>query len=63
MILYGMGRTALLQKAQCCSNQNLPWFKKMLNETTTEDIEVRLCQDEVGDYDGTPLELIELYVR
>ena len=53
-------------EASCCTNSNMPWFIKILNETTTEDIEVKLCkigklgQDVTGD---TPLDLIELFVR
>ena len=27
----------------CCTNPKMPWFIKTLNETTTEDIELRMC--------------------
>ena len=39
-----------------------PWFCKQLPQlqTTTNDIEVRICGDEGED---TPLELIELYIN
>ena len=47
----------------CCTNPNLPWFTKTLDATTNEDIELRLCQDEVITTEGSPLELIEIFVR
>ena len=48
----------------CCTRPNMPWFNKTLSETTTENIELRLCGDDspTGDEDVL-LELIELYVR
>ena len=48
----------------CCTNPKMPWFIKALNETTTEDIELRMCgsEDPSSDED-TPLDIIELYVR
>ena len=44
----------------CCTHPNMPWFIKTLNESTTEDIELRLCKPYHGD---SPLELIELFVQ
>ena len=44
----------------CCDDQNLPWFKRELNTTISDDIELRLC---ITEYSGeTLLELIELYI-
>ena len=48
--------------APCCTHPNMPWFIKTLNETTTEDIELRVCKDHNSPGD-TPLELIELFVQ
>ena len=53
-------------EAPCCTHPNMPWFIKALNETTTEDIELRLCK--IGMYlsvitGDTPLDLIELLVQ
>ena len=50
-------------EAPCCTRPNLPWFNKPLSETTTEDIELRMCGDERATNEGTPLEVIELFVR
>ena len=47
----------------CCTNSKMPWFIKSLNETTTEDIEVRICGSQGGSDEDTPLDIIELYIR
>ena len=39
-----------------------PWFCKQLPQTTTDDIEARICHDDIYP-DDTPVELIELYIR
>ena len=52
------------QEYPCCTHPNMPWFIKTLNETTTENIELRLCGDDSPTADeDVLLELIELYVR
>ena len=39
-----------------------PWFCKQLSQATTDDVEVRICRDELSSED-TPVELVELYIR
>ena len=52
------------EEAPCCTHPNMPWFNKTLSETTTEDIELRVCGDEGIENEDTPLEVqIELFVR
>ena len=51
------------EEAPCCTHPNMPWFNKKLSETTTEDIELRVCGDEVVANEDTPLQVIELFVR
>ena len=46
-----------------CTNPNMPWFMTTLNETTTEDIELRMCGSEHSWDEDTPLEVIDLYIR
>ena len=42
------------EEAPCCTHLNMPWFNKTLSETTTEDIELRVCAAEcVGDEDSS----------
>ena len=50
-------------EAPCCTHPNMPWFNKTLSETTTEDIELRVCGDQNTDNEDTPLEVIELFVQ
>ena len=50
----------------CCYDPerevNPPWFVKTLSSPTSDDIEMRLCSYNGGDY-TTPIELVELYVQ
>ena len=54
-------------ESSCCTTPNMPWFIKTLNETVSDDIQLRVCG---GDNDvshgvrfSTPLDLIELYIK
>ena len=52
----------------CCSLNDPPWFFKQLPYHTTEDIEMRICRDQAPPTsyqvdEGTPIEILELYVR
>ena len=56
------GQQCVGVEAPCCTHPNMPWFTKILGETTTEDIQLRLCNDQgIGD-EETLLQLISLYV-
>ena len=50
-------------EAPCCYLPNMPWFIKTLNETTTDDIELRACQSNDVCPGNVPIFLIELYVH
>ena len=45
----------------CCTFNNPPWFCKQLPQTTTDDLEVRICAS--YEEEDTPTELIEIYVK
>ena len=47
----------------CCSFNSPPWFCKQLPQPTNDDIELRLCGDEVLVNEDTPLEEIEIYIQ
>ena len=47
----------------CCSLNNPPWFYKHISTSTSNNIEMRMCSDQVVDNEGTPIETIELYVK
>ena len=56
------GQQCVAEEAPCCTHPNMPWFLKTLNETTTENIELRVCADEVETNEDTPLQVIELFI-
>ena len=56
------GQQCIGVEAPCCTHPNMPWFNKTLSETTTEDIEVRVCQDQSTSDEDTLLQVIELYI-
>ena len=50
----------------CCSHHNPPYFTKTLNQTTTDDLELRMCFYNPlyqHSYDNIAVELVELYVK
>ena len=47
----------------CCSLHNPPYFTKTLSQTTTDDLELRMCLNRVTSYDNIAVELVELYVK
>ena len=54
--------------ASCCElsyppGVTPPWFCKQLPQTTTGDIEVRLCGDNLNIVEDAPVELIEIYIN
>ena len=51
------------EEAPCCTHPNMPWFNKILSETTTEDIELRVCGDSDLDDEDIPLQVIVVFVR
>ena len=59
-----MGWTELQgPESTCCTNPNMPLFLKTLNETTTDDIQLRVCSNEGLPDEDTPLDIIEIYVK
>ena len=47
----------------CCQFNSPPWFCKDLPQSTSEDIELRLCLDEPTTNEDVPFEAVELYVQ
>ena len=51
------------RSTDCCANPTLPWFYRELNESTTSDIEARLCY-RTGFFQGSPLiDQLGLYIQ
>ena len=55
---HGCGSTST-----CCEFNNPPWFCKQLSQPTTDDIELRLCENSTPRDDDSPFEIIELYIN
>ncbi len=49
--------------SSCCGFNNPPWFCRDLGETTSADVELRVCGNEERANEDTPLEVIELYIQ
>ena len=47
----------------CCQFNNPPWFCKQLSQTTTDDIEARICVDEWAWKNDVRITLLEIYVQ
>ena len=47
----------------CCSVPGIPWFNKVLDESTTDDIELRVCCDEEVLYEDVRVNYYEIYVK
>ena len=47
----------------CCSLHNPPYFTKSLDQTTTDDFELRMCLRDPSSYNNIAVELVELYVK
>ena len=52
-----------LPRSTCCSRRNPPYFVKQLPTSTTDDVEARICLDEVSSNENIAVELVELYVQ
>ena len=49
--------------SSCCTFNSPPWFNVRLPSPTTGNIEVRICSYAGNDYEGSPIQLVELYVK
>ena len=47
----------------CCAQAGMPWFCRTLPQEVNEDIEMRICGDEVTANEEIYVELVEVYVQ
>ena len=47
----------------CCTFHNPPWFCKDLPQPTSDDIELRICANQVLSNEDTPIELVDIYIQ
>lgn len=50
-------------ESPCCANPNMPWFVKHLAESTNEQLEIRLCSEQISNDNDVLIEVIELLVK
>uniref|UniRef100_A0A1X7UPM3 Fibrinogen C-terminal domain-containing protein n=1 Tax=Amphimedon queenslandica TaxID=400682 RepID=A0A1X7UPM3_AMPQE len=50
-------------ESPCCASSKMPWFLKVLNQSTLDDIEMRICSTESYPDEATPIELVEIYIK
>ena len=48
---------------KCCSDPNLPWFYRQLNQTIQDDIEVRVCVDQGFADEAVLITILQLYIQ
>ncbi len=47
----------------CCDFNNPPWFCKQLPQSTTDNIELRICFDQSLFDEDIPIEIVEIYIH
>ena len=51
-------------ETECCQVPGIPWFHKVLDTPTMDDIELRVCADQHStDDEDSPVTLYEIYVK
>ena len=50
-------------EGNCCLVPGLPWFNNILNSTTTDYIELRVCGDQDTNDENVPVSFYEIYVK
>ena len=57
------GQNCDLNERPCCNDPKMPWFVRTLSQSTTDDIELRLCTSEGYPDETVPVDFFEFYVR
>ena len=63
MIHCGMVKDVEVMEGPCCNVPGIPWFHKILNSPTTDDIELRVCADQDTGDEDVPVSLYEIYIK
>ena len=50
-------------KDNCCTQPNLPWFYRQIPLTSSEDLEARICYDQIFADEAVLVKEIQLYVQ
>ena len=57
------GEQCGLIEQECCNVTGIPWFNKVLEQPTTDHIELRVCCDQSINDEDNPVELYEIYIK
>ena len=65
------GKQCSDSESMCCTEQNMPWFLKILDDYSIEDIQIRLCgwanicsmYNNCTFYYATPIDTIEIFIK
>ena len=57
------GEECGLVEEMCCNVTGIPWFHKLLQQATTDYIELRVCCDEATDNEDAPVGFYEIYIK
>ena len=58
------GKGCCSLEGNCCTSRpSLPWFNTVLNTTTTDYLELRVCADQETTDEDVPVSFYELYVK
>ena len=47
----------------CCAQPNLPWFYRQIPLTSNENVEARICYDQIFNDEAVLVKEIQLYVQ
>ena len=50
-------------EATCCNPPDLPWFCKTFPTPIAEDLEIRICTDEVDENENVAIESFQMYIQ
>ena len=57
------GKQCYYLEFPCCAFPSMPWFVKSPNQSTTDNIQLRMCTSEGYPDESTPVDIIELYIH
>jgi hypothetical protein len=61
--LWVPSKGACVSGSECYQNLRQPWFKKVLNHSTTDDVEMRWCAHDQGYNEAAPTKRVEMLLR
>ena len=50
-------------ESPCCNIPGIPWFHKVLNSSTTDDVELRVCANQDTSDEDSPVGVYEIYIK